>query len=527
MAKGQPKKKKKAKKDLFTIYFHYDGIFICSPLEYTQGHMKELNDTNFHDMSYDHLKEIALRLVPHGCFEKLYYCQTGVKLNLGLTELRSNQDIGDMLKVGYENGNAIDMYVEHFGYDIMEMAQADRNEEQNQNSIESSDDDYNSSDCEEIENVDFQTEGDESVVIKDISTSDPFLNKLCSARIMFRGTTEHIQAEIPLVDPDENQIDAVNKVKSGVHYPAFDPDIPWDKMQPTLGMRYETPQQLKLALANYGVANGYQLWYMKNDWREVLVYCGRNVEEGRCAGKKGNKDRVMPNKVRSGVKKKVVKKQIVKKKVVKKQTVKKTTVLDSGEGTSQSTKWTKKQIQDSKKVVCPFRLYASWMSNEHSFQIKSLISEHKCCRNYNLGALVTYRWIALQYFKEIIEDPFMSLRKMRDDIRQKFMIDVSLGQCTRAKQLALFDNEGGLIEHYGKLYQYRQALLESNPGSTCRLDVDESANSLNDGTGITIIYDSHKGLIDAVNDWLPEAEHIKCTRTPLMLLLKILVKHLP
>ncbi|GKA35892.1 calcium/proton exchanger [Tanacetum coccineum] len=453
--------------------------------------MKELNDTNLHDMSYEHLKEIALR---------------------------SNQDIGDMLKVGYENRNAIDMYVEHFG------------------------------DCEEIDNVEFHTKGDESIVIKDISTSDPFLNKLCSARIMFRGTTEHIQTETPLVDPDENQIDAVNKVKSGVHYPAFDPDIPWDKMQPTLGMRYETPQQLKLALANYGVANGYQLWYMKNDWREVLVYCGRNVEEGRCAGKKGNKDRVMPNKVRSGVKKKVIKKQIVKKKVVKKQTVKKTTVLDSGEGTSQQTKWTKKQIQDSKKVVCPFRLYASWMSNEHSFQIKSLISEHKCCRNYNLGALVTYRWIALQYFKEIIEDPFVSLRKMRDDIRQKFMIDVSLGQCTRAKQLALFDNEGGLIEHYGKLYQYRQALLESNPGSTCRLDVDESANgsatfrriyicfkgvkdgwlagcrkgwflhllhddlSLNDGNGITIISDSHKGLIDAVNDWLPEAKHRKYTR---------------
>ncbi|GJT19136.1 hypothetical protein Tco_0877842 [Tanacetum coccineum] len=152
---GEPKKKKKAKKDLFTIYFHYDGIFICFPLEYTQGHMKELNDTNFHNMLYDHLKEIALRLVPHGCFEKLYYCQTIVKLNLGLTEFRSNQDISDMLKVGYENGNAIDMYVEHFGYDIMEMAQADKNEEQNQNSIESSDVDYNSSDCEEIENVDF------------------------------------------------------------------------------------------------------------------------------------------------------------------------------------------------------------------------------------------------------------------------------------------------------------------------------------------------------------------------------------
>ncbi|GKB01752.1 hypothetical protein Tco_0829796 [Tanacetum coccineum] len=133
-------------------------------------------------------------------------------------------------------------------------------------------------------------------------------------------------------------------------------------MEPTLGMRYETPYQLKLALANYGVAHGYQLWYMKNDWREVLVYCGRNVEEGRCAGKKGNKDMVMKNKVRSGVQTSV-KKKVVKKKVLKKKVVKKKPVSDSREGTSQSPK--------------------------------------------------------------------------------------------RAKQLALFDHKGGLIEHYGRLYQYR------------------------------------------------------------------------
>nr|GFA61357.1 F-box domain, leucine-rich repeat domain, L domain-like protein [Tanacetum cinerariifolium] len=178
--------------------------------------------------------------------------------------------------------NEIDMYVEHFGYDIMDLAELERNEEQNHNSIESSDDEYyGSDDCKEIENVGFQTEG-ESVMIKNISTHDPFLNKLCSVRIMFRGTAEHHETETPLVDPDENQIDAVNKVQSGVHYPTFNPNIPWDKMEPTLGMRYETPYQLKFALVNYDVAHGYQLWYMKNNWREVLVYGGRNVEDGRC-----------------------------------------------------------------------------------------------------------------------------------------------------------------------------------------------------------------------------------------------------
>ncbi|GJV35096.1 hypothetical protein Tco_1407573 [Tanacetum coccineum] len=106
----------------------------------------------------------------------------------------------------------------------------------------------------------------------------------------------------------------------------------------------------------------------------------------------------------------------------------------------------------------------------------SSISEHKCCRNYNLGSLVTYEGIGLHYAKEIIDDLFMPLRKMKDDIRQKFMIDVSIRQCGRAKKLALFNHEGGLIEHYEKLYQYRQALLDSNLGCTCRLDVDEYAN---------------------------------------------------
>ncbi|GJW23051.1 hypothetical protein Tco_0033673 [Tanacetum coccineum] len=378
-------------------------------------------------------------MVPHALFEKIYYCQTSVKLTLGLREIKSAQDITEMMKVGYESGNEIDMYVEHFGYDIMEMVELEVNEEHNHNRIEESDDEYyGSDDYEEIEN----------------------------------------QTETPLADPDDHQIHVVNKVQSGVLYPAFDPDIPWDKMEPTQGMRYETPYQLKLALANYGVAHG-------------------------------NKDRVMKNKVRSsvqiGVKKKVVKKKILKKKVVKKK-------LDSDfrEGISQSPKWTKKQTRDSKQVVCPFRI------------------------------------LLCIFFKEMIEDPFMPLRKMRADIRQKFMIDVSLhDSCGRAKQLTLFDHEGGLIEHYGKLYQYRQVLLDSNPGSTCRLDVDESSNgfatfkrificfkgvkdgwllgcrkvidnwswflhllyddlSLNDGNGITIISVSHKRLIDAVNDWLPE-----------------------
>nr|KAJ0187798.1 hypothetical protein LSAT_V11C900458930 [Lactuca sativa] len=40
---------------------------------------------------------------------------------------------------------------------------------------------------------------------------------------------------------------------------------------------------------------------------------------------------------------------------------------------------------------CTFRLWASWMSDEHSFQVKSLINDHNYARNFKLGSIVNYR----------------------------------------------------------------------------------------------------------------------------------------
>nr|GEY11194.1 RNA-directed DNA polymerase, eukaryota [Tanacetum cinerariifolium] len=116
----------------------------------------------------------------------------------------------------------IDMYIDHFSYDIMEMVEYDRNEELRKARIkaelDSNDDDYHYSDddLEEIENIDFHTEGDDSVVIKNITTQDPILTKLCNARILFRGNVEYgLNEETPQVDPDDNQIDHVNELKRG------------------------------------------------------------------------------------------------------------------------------------------------------------------------------------------------------------------------------------------------------------------------------------------------------------------------
>ncbi|GJS05332.1 hypothetical protein Tco_0321840 [Tanacetum coccineum] len=182
---------------------------------------------------------------------------------------------------------------------------------------------------------------------------------------------------------------------------------------------------------------------------------------------------------------------------------------------------------------------------------------------------------------------------MKELIRENFLISVSLGKCKRAKSLALYDHEGGLVEHYSRLWEYKQALMESNPNSRCQLDMYENdqgdqifkrmyvcftglqqgwldgcrrvigldgcflthtckgqlltaigrdANnqmfpiawavvsvknknnwcwflsllhedlSLGRGSGLTIISDAHKGLIEVVVSWFPNAEHRQCTR---------------
>ena len=69
---------------------------------------------------------------------------------------------------------------------------------------------------------------------------------------------------------------------------------------PVLGMKFENPQQLKNALADYGVAHGYQLWYYRSDSQCLLVYCGRDVELGRCAGIRGIKKLKKENENREG-----------------------------------------------------------------------------------------------------------------------------------------------------------------------------------------------------------------------------------
>nr|GFC56856.1 hypothetical protein CTI12_AA204890 [Tanacetum cinerariifolium] len=208
------------------------------------------------------------------------------------------------------------------------------------------------------------------------------------------------------IDSDDEDVRKRFKLVNGVIYPAFDPKLPWNEMKPTLGLRFEHPEKLKDCLTNYGVANGYQLWYRRNDYRSLFVLCGRDLAEGRRGGKKGKKG-----------------------------------------------DWPYKKEKDEDEL--PKK------------------DKGKLFRAPKKGSLVTFKWIAKQFAFKIIQDPTITYRYIQEQIKKKYLINVSVGQCKRAKQTALFDHEGGLIEHYSRLWDYRKQLLDTNPGSSFHLHVDE------------------------------------------------------
>ncbi|CAI9293591.1 unnamed protein product [Lactuca saligna] len=63
----------------------------------------------------------------------------------------------------------------------------------------------------------------------------------------------------------------------------FNDKLNWKEQEPVLGMRFESPKQLKHMLCNYAVANGYQLCFVKNDTRRLLVKCCDGKWELLCA----------------------------------------------------------------------------------------------------------------------------------------------------------------------------------------------------------------------------------------------------
>nr|GEW45567.1 PTI1-like tyrosine-protein kinase 3 [Tanacetum cinerariifolium] len=198
--------------------------------------------------------------------KRLYYVVPGTILTREIKEITSDDDVVEFVKVGFKNGFKVDMYHEYNDYDVMA---------------------YNTNDNlfpNEDDNL-----GDDETIVEDEGVIETVVEQ---EKGNYIGTRENpispLSGHVEEVDLQDAVIDPKFKAQTDVQYPSYNLDLPWKEFMPVLGMKFENPQQLKHALADYRVANGYQLWYYRSDGNSLLVYYGRDVDMEDCF--KGVKD---------------------------------------------------------------------------------------------------------------------------------------------------------------------------------------------------------------------------------------------
>ncbi|KAL4565604.1 hypothetical protein LXL04_029706 [Taraxacum kok-saghyz] len=311
--------------DLPSVELHYQGTFIPEPLVYSDPKIVSITDIDLQSMSYSSFVSHIEKIIDMRC-KYLYFClPSEARLSQGLQALQNECDFSEFVEAA--TGSKVNVYVNHDDEPIFEWIALELPEE------DEAEDQDDEEDEEVIPDGERDHEEDEEVPSVRRTVNDHFLNKLCPVQNNFEEGDEALP-----------------------NYPRHDETQAWIKMEPELGMHFSSPSELKACLSNYAVANGYDLWYDRNDKHRLLVKC--------CKGK---------------------------------------------------------------TPQCPFRLWASWMKEERTFQIKSLKKEHSCSRAFKLGSIVTYKWIGKQFVNEILERPRMSLRKMKAQVSKKFNINVSVG----------------------------------------------------------------------------------------------------
>ena len=116
---------------------------------------------------------------------------------------------------------------------------------------------------------------------------DDFLNLLCDNEKLAAscvntigkdgnrvGSPEKEATEMDMPDSDEEGI--------GVDFAVHNPMMKWSLMKPTEKEIYESPEQLRFALTNYAVANGYPLRFTRCDKKRIQVKCGKGEDGKTC-----------------------------------------------------------------------------------------------------------------------------------------------------------------------------------------------------------------------------------------------------
>nr|POE57761.1 hypothetical protein CFP56_14014 [Quercus suber] len=114
---------------------------------------------------------------------------------------------------------------------------------------------------------------------------------------------------------------------------------------------------------------------------------------------------------------------------------------------------------------CKFIAYLAKLPREMSWQLKTLNMEHTCTRSHK-NPWCSANFIAKKLMKKVRRQPDIKLRDIQEVVHEKYVVNISAGKASRAREKAQEFVDGSYVEQYNQLWDCCAELRRSSPGST-------------------------------------------------------------
>ncbi|XP_010507263.1 PREDICTED: uncharacterized protein LOC104783859 [Camelina sativa] len=213
---------------------------------------------------------------------------------------------------------------------------------------------------------------------------------------------------------------------------------------------------------------------------------------------------------------------------------------------------------DENGVLCPWRVYCSYEKRKHKMQIRVYVNEHVCVRS-GYSKMLKRSSIAFLFDKRLRVNPKFTKYEMAAEIKREYNLEVTPDQCAKAKTKVMSARKASHESQFARIWDYQAEVLNQNPGSEFEIEtapgpmvgskqrhvlaavgrdgdnrivplawtVVEIENDDNwdwllrhlcaslglvTMTHLALISDKQSGLVKAISNILPHAEHRQCAK---------------
>ncbi|KAG7582712.1 Transposase MuDR plant [Arabidopsis suecica] len=207
-----------------------------------------------------------------------------------------------------------------------------------------------------------------------------------------------------------------------------------------------------------------------------------------------------------------------------------------------------------KDVNCQWRCYCAYEKKQQKMRINVFMNRHICVRSGYTHMLKrgTMAWL---FADRLRRNPKMTKQEMVTEFKREYNLEVTEEQCSEAKSKVRREARASHQEHFSRIWDYQAEIFRSNNGSVFDIEtipgqqlghllaavgrdgdnrivplawaVVEIENDdnwdwfmrllstslgLEDGRDMAVISDKQSGLVKAIHNILPQAEHRQCAK---------------